>query len=111
MKKIVMSTALGFLMAGVFTSCGNNSGSAADSSNGDSAKTTNDTAQANTPGIHESEWGESDGKKVYLYTLTNNNGTQVKISNYGGTITSWVTPDKNGNKSSIILGFNELKGY
>ncbi len=48
---------------------------------------------------------------MYLYTLTNDKGNQVKISNYGGTITSWVSPDKSGNKSSIVLGFNELQGY
>lgn len=62
-------------------------------------------------GIQQADWGEHDGKKVYLYTLTNKNGTQVKISNYGGTITSWIAPDNKGNKSDIVLGFNDLKGY
>ena len=61
--------------------------------------------------ITKADWGETDGKKVYLYTLTNNNGVQVKISNYGGTVTSWITPDKSGNKSSIVLGFDSLSGY
>ena len=61
--------------------------------------------------ITKADWGETDGKKVYLYTLTNSNGVQVKISNYGGTVTSWVTPDKSGNKSSIVLGFDSLSGY
>ncbi|MBI1780626.1 MAG: galactose mutarotase [Sphingobacteriales bacterium] len=56
-------------------------------------------------------WGETDGKQVDLFTLTNANGVQVKITNYGGTVTSWVTPDKNGNKSSVILGFDSLSGY
>jgi aldose 1-epimerase len=62
-------------------------------------------------GIVQQEWGQADGKKVFLYTLTNKNGVQVKISNYGGTITSWVTPDKNGQNSSIVLGFDSLQGY
>jgi aldose 1-epimerase len=46
-----------------------------------------------------------------LYTLTNKNGVEVKITNYGATVTSWVTPDKNGNKSNVVLGFDSLSGY
>lgn len=61
--------------------------------------------------VVKADWGEADGKKVYLYTLTNSNGIQVKISNYGATLTSWVTPDKNGDKSSVVLGFDSLSGY
>jgi aldose 1-epimerase len=56
-------------------------------------------------------WGEADGKPVDLYTLTNANGVQVKITNYGGTVTSWITPDKAGNKSNVVLGFDSLSGY
>lgn len=61
--------------------------------------------------LQQADWGEVDGKKVYLYTLTNKNGVELKISNYGGTVTSWVMPDKNGKKSSIVLGFDSLSGY
>lgn len=63
------------------------------------------------PGITKTDWGNFDGKKVFLYTLRNDNGTIVTITNYGGTVTSFVTPDKNGNKSSIIIGFDSLQGY
>ena len=69
------------------------------------------TASVASEKVSKADWGETDGKKVYLYTLTNKNGVQVKISNYGGTVTSWVTPDKNGNKNSIVLGFDSLSGY
>lgn len=69
------------------------------------------TTATSTEKVSKADWGETDGKKVYLYTLTNKNGTQVKISNYGGTVTSWVAPDKNGKKSSIVLGFDSLSGY
>jgi aldose 1-epimerase len=62
-------------------------------------------------GIVKTSWGESDNKKVDLYTLTNKNGEEVKISTYGGTVTSWVVADKNGNKSSILLGYDSLSGY
>ncbi|MBK8089752.1 MAG: galactose mutarotase [Chitinophagaceae bacterium] len=61
--------------------------------------------------VTQVSWGEADGKQVNLYTLTNSNGVEVKITNYGGTVTSWVTPDKNGKKSSVVLGFDSLSGY
>lgn len=64
-----------------------------------------------TMGTTKKDWGEVDGKQVYLYTLTNKAGDVVTISNYGGTITSWVSPDKSGNKSSIIIGFDSLSTY
>lgn len=62
-------------------------------------------------GITQADWGTTDGKQVHLFTLTNKNGVKVTISDYGSTITSFVTPDKNGNKSSIIIGFDSLAGY
>jgi aldose 1-epimerase len=62
-------------------------------------------------GIIMQEWGEADGKKVSLYSLTNKKGTEVKITNYGATITSWITKDKAGNSSNIVLGFDSLKNY
>ena len=62
-------------------------------------------------GITQKDWGQWAGKKVMLYTLTNKNGAQVSITNYGGTVTEWVTPDKNGKRSSIIIGFDSLAGY
>ena len=106
MKKTIDHLMLGILITGVFASCSGNSTNQKETS--DSTKTTTSIMKT---GIQQADWGESDGKKVYLYTLTNKNGSQVKISNYGGTITSWVTADNKGNKSSIVLGFGELKGY
>src|SRR5665647_2009872 len=62
-------------------------------------------------GITKTAWGNTDGKDVFLYTLTNSKGVQVKISTYGGTVTSWVSPDKNDKASNIVLGFDSLSGY
>jgi aldose 1-epimerase len=61
--------------------------------------------------VTRSDWGETDGKPVSLYTLTNKNGEQVKISNYGATVTSWIVADNKQGKSSIVLGFDSLSGY
>ncbi len=62
-------------------------------------------------GIAQSDFGKVDGKDVLLYTLTNSKGNQVKITNYGGIVTSWTFPDKAGKKQSILVGFDSLKGY
>ncbi len=62
-------------------------------------------------GVTKTDWGTVDGKNVYLYTLVNDKGDTVTITNYGGTVTSFVTPDKNGKYSSVIIGFDSLAPY
>jgi aldose 1-epimerase len=52
-----------------------------------------------------------DGKKVDIYTLTNANGCEVKITNYGGIVVSLKVPDKEGNMGDIVLGYDNLDGY
>ncbi len=69
------------------------------------------TETAATTGVTKKDWGEADSQQVYLYTLTNKEGDVVTISSYGGTITSWIMPDKNGNKSSIVMGFDSITQY
>ncbi len=110
MKKTIHKLTLAILTASVLASCSDNSSNKNESSDSTNTTTTTNTTTMKA-GIQQADWGEYDGKKVYLYTLTNKNGNQVKISNYGGIITSWMTPDSRGNKSNIVLGFNELKGY
>jgi len=63
------------------------------------------------PGITKAAFGMVDSKEVSLYTLTNNKGNQVKITNYGGIVTSWTFPDKDGKKESIVVGFDSLSEY
>jgi aldose 1-epimerase len=53
----------------------------------------------------------SDGTPVELFTLTNANGMQAKITNYGGIITHLSVPDKNGNIGDVVLGYNDLEKY
>lgn len=63
------------------------------------------------PSISKAPYGELNGQKVYEYTLTNSNGMQVKVINYGATISDIITPDKNHQMASVILGFDSLKQY
>ena len=51
------------------------------------------------------------GEKVYIFTMCNNNGIIVKITNFGGIVTSLVVPDRQGQFSDVVLGFENLEGY
>lgn len=53
----------------------------------------------------------AQGEKVELYTLTNNSGAFVKITNYGGIITDIHVPDKNGKLTNVVLGFDRVEVY
>ena len=62
--------------------------------------------------MQEENFGKTpDGTDVKLYTLTNQQGVTVKITNYGGIVTSIITPDKNGEAGNIVLGFDNLDTY
>ena len=52
-----------------------------------------------------------DGREVDQYILKNANGMEVKIMNYGGVITHWTAPNKEGKYEDIVLGFDSLAGY
>ena len=56
-------------------------------------------------------FGEIDGKSVELYTLSNESGAKVSITNYGGTVTSIVVPDKGGKMGDVVLGFDSVAEY
>ena len=81
------------------------------SCNSKPGETSSDSASSSVTAVTQKDWGEVDGKKVYLYILTNKSGDTVCITNYGGIVTSWVAPDKNGNKNSIVIGFDSLSSY
>lgn len=52
-----------------------------------------------------------DGKEVRLFTLENDNNLKIKITNYGGIITSIEMPDKTGKSENVVCGFNKLEDY
>lgn len=52
-----------------------------------------------------------NGKQTALYTLENDKGMKVAITNYGGRIVSWLAPNKKGEFEDIVLGFGSIKGY
>lgn len=46
-----------------------------------------------------------------LYTLKNDSGMQVSITDYGGRIVSLLVPDRDGVLRDVVLGFDDLKDY
>lgn len=55
--------------------------------------------------------GEADGKPTALYTLTNSNGMEACITNYGGRIVSLSVPDRDGNFRDVVLGHDSIADY
>lgn len=55
-----------------------------------------------------------NGQEVFLFTLSNcahPRNMIVKITNYGGIITSIIVPDKQGKLADVALGFYSLEDY
>ena len=53
----------------------------------------------------------SAGVETQLYTLKNKHGIEAAITNYGATLVSLKTPDRQGKLADIILGFDDAAGY
>ncbi len=51
-----------------------------------------------------------DHSAVEQYTLANSH-LQIKIITFGATITSILAPDRDGKKTDVILGYDDLQGY
>ena len=50
-------------------------------------------------------------KPVKLYTLKNSKGMEVCITNFGGRIVSLTVPDKSGNPTDVVLGYDNIAQY
>lgn len=62
-------------------------------------------------GIRKKHFGTTEGKDVGLYTLSNERGFEVAITNYGGAVVSLKAPDRNGLFADIVLGYETLEEY
>ncbi|MFK8007437.1 MAG: aldose epimerase family protein [Saprospiraceae bacterium] len=61
--------------------------------------------------ISKTSFGTTPDGDVDLFSLKNKNGMEVKITNYGGVITSIMVPDKNGKMADVVLGFDNIEQY
>nr|WP_222841420.1 aldose epimerase family protein [Hymenobacter sp. BT188] len=103
---------LGGNLAGVLllVACNQQPTTSENATSGAAADSTQTASTAMTPTA--TSFGKTtDGTEVQLYTLTNSHGLQAKITNYGGTLTSLLVPDKSGKLGDIVLGFDNVSGY
>ncbi|MCC6144696.1 MAG: galactose mutarotase, partial [Candidatus Hydrogenedentes bacterium] len=69
-------------------------------------------SEENTMSIATRPFGQTPaGEEVSLYTLTNANGMEVSITNFGAIVQSIKVPDRDGKMGDVVLGFDELQGY
>jgi aldose 1-epimerase len=62
-------------------------------------------------GITTQPFGMMDSTEIVQYTIRNKAGMEVRVLNYGGTITDIIVPDRNGNFENVVLNFASLEGY
>lgn len=53
----------------------------------------------------------ANNQNIDLYTLTNANRVEAKITNYGGILVSLKVPDRSGKPGDVVLGFDSLEDY
>ena len=61
--------------------------------------------------IKVSDFGKCENGYAKEFTLSNSNGMSAVLTNYGAVIISLFVPDKNGNLSDVVLGFDSLEKY
>jgi len=62
--------------------------------------------------IEKRSFGQTGDKTpVDLYTLTNTNGMEARITNYGATLVGLMVVDRNGNTGDVTLGYDSLQEY
>lgn len=62
--------------------------------------------------IQFSEFGSlKNGQKVRLFTMQNDAGMSVSVTEYGANLVSLNVPDKNGDFRDVVLGYDDAAGY
>jgi aldose 1-epimerase len=62
--------------------------------------------------INKSTFGTTPGgEPVMLFTCTNSNGLELKLTDYGARIVSMKVPDRSEKMANVTLGFDSLAGY
>ena len=57
-------------------------------------------------------WGtDNQGKEVFLFSLKNSNGMEVRISNYGALIKNIIVPSESSGLIDTVLSYPRLEQY
>jgi aldose 1-epimerase len=51
------------------------------------------------------------GQPVEVYTLTNRQGMEARVTNYGGILLGLRVPDRDGRFDDVVLGYDSLADY
>ena len=69
-------------------------------------------ASAKARNITGKDWGTTaSGEKASLFTLKGAHGLEARITNYGGRIVSLYVPNRQGGRTDVQLGFDDLASY
>lgn len=74
-------------------------------------KHTAEEQTASPMNITKKSFGFLNGEEVFLFSLSNDSGFTVEITNYGGIVTSIFTPDRSNTLDDVVLGYDSLNGY
>ncbi|OAV65632.1 Aldose 1-epimerase precursor [Bacteroidales bacterium Barb6XT] len=67
---------------------------------------------ATLSGLLKSDFdAEANSKQTALYVLTNRNGAEACITNYGGRLVSLMVPDRDGKLTDVVLGYDNIGDY
>lgn len=62
--------------------------------------------------ISKKEFGVTkDGKQAYLYTMSNENGMEAAVTDFGAILVNLIVPDSRGVKKDLVLGYDDLADY
>lgn len=62
--------------------------------------------------IEQHVWGMTpEGEAIILYTMRNEKGAEVQLSNFGAAIVSVKMPDREGRMADVVLGYKHPEGY
>lgn len=53
----------------------------------------------------------TEGKRIFLYTMTNANGVEASVTNFGAILVSLFVPDDKGNMADVVLGLKKGPKY
>ena len=53
----------------------------------------------------------SKGEEARLFTIQNDKGMEIKVSDYGATLVQVRVPDKEGRLLDVVLGYDDVQGY
>lgn len=63
-------------------------------------------------GVTKKEFGVTkEGKQTYLYTMSNKNGMEAVVTEFGAILVKLIVPNHNGVKQDVVLGYDNLAEY